>query len=422
MTQDTDPVLGLANLLRPEVLADPYPFYAQLRSYDPVHWDGEFWVLTRHTDVMAALHDPRLSAAGMGWDVSDPPDGQREVLTSMFRSLSRWMGFLDPPDHTRLRGLVHREFTPRVIEAPRPHTQQIVDHVLETVREAGSMDVIRDLASPLPVIVIAEMLGLPIEDRERLKRWSDDLARFVGQFDFPREQLPQLVRSLVDLMAYLRGVVAERRRPGNDLISGLLTAEETGDGLDEDELLANCVLLLFAGHETTTDLIGNGLAALLRHPVQLEKLRADPSLIGGAVEELLRYDCPAQLTVRVARDAVEIGGKRITEGQSVILMLGAANRDPAQFPEPDRLEITRQENQHLAFGYGIHFCLGAALARLEGQIAIGTVLRRLPAIHLATDTLEWRPSQALRGLRSLPVVFNRLAPQIRPKEPQGGLP
>jgi pimeloyl-[acyl-carrier protein] synthase len=402
----TDPAPDLSTLLRPEVLADPYPFYHRLRSHDPVHWSGECWVLTRYADVLAALQDLRLSAAGMGWDVSDLPDPEREVLTSLFRSLSRWMGFLDPPDHTRLRGLVHKAFTPRVIEALRPQTQQIVDNILDAARSAGRMDVIRDLAAPLPVVVIAEMLGLPPGDRERLKRWSDDLAAFVGRFDFPAAELPELARSLLELTAYLRAVMAERRRrPGNDLISGLLTAEEKGDVLDEDELIANCVLLLFAGHETTTDLIGNGLAALLRHPAQLERLRADPSLIGSAVEELLRYDCPAQLTVRVAREEVRIGGKRVQSGEAVTLMLGAANRDPAQFPEPDRLEIARRENPHVAFGHGIHFCLGSALARLEGQIAINAVVRRLPAIRLAAETLEWRPSQALRGLRSLPVVL-----------------
>jgi pimeloyl-[acyl-carrier protein] synthase len=406
MADATDPGLGLSNLLRPEVLADPYPFYHRLRSGDPVHWDDEFWVLTRYAEVVAALHDPRLSKARMGWDVSDLPDREREVLTPLFRSLSQWMGFLDPPDHTRLRGLVNKAFTPRVVEGLRSHTQQIVDGVLDAARGAGSMDVVRDLAAPLPVIVIAEMLGLPVEDRERLKRWSDDLAAFVGRFDYPAEKLPQLARSLLELTAYLRGAAAERRgHPGNDLISRLLAAEEKGDVLDEDELIANCVLLLFAGHETTTDLIGNGLAALLRHPEQIEKLRADASLIGSAVEELLRYDCPVQLTVRLAREDIELGGKRISGGQTVTLMLGAANRDPAQFPEPDRLEVTRRENPHVAFGHGIHFCLGAALARLEGQIAIGTVLRRLPAIRLAADTLEWRPSHALRGLRSLPVVF-----------------
>lgn len=404
MTEAQDAELGLANLLRPEVLADPYPFYARLRSADPVHWDGECWVLTRYAEVAAALHDPRLSAARTGWEVGELPDGEREALASLLGRLSRWMGFLDPPDHTRLRGLVHKAFTPRVIEALRPHAQRIVDGVLDRVRETQCMDVIRDLAYPLPVIVIAEMLGLPVEDRERLKGWSDDLAGFVGQFDFPREKLPRLARSLVELKAYLGEVAAERRRrPGSDLISGLLAAEEKGDVLDKEELLANCVLLLFAGHETTTELIGNGLTALLRHPEQLAKLRADPSLIGSAVEELLRYDSPAQITVRAAREDLETGGKRIREGESVILMLGAANRDPGQFPEPDRLEIARRENPHVAFGRGIHFCLGAALARLEGQIAIGAVIRRLPGIRLASDTLEWKPSQALRGLRALPV-------------------
>jgi cytochrome P450 len=406
MKDPTDPALSLSSLLRPEILADPYPFYHRLRSQAPVLWDSGCWVLTRYADVLAALRDPRLSAARAGWEEADLPEEEREALVPLFRSLSQWMGFLDPPDHTRLRGLAHRPFAARAVESLRPQVQVMVDDALDTAREAGGMDVIADLAAPLPVSVIAGLLGLPPGDREQLKRWSDDLAAFVARFDYPPEKLRRLARSLAELTTYLRGVVAQRRRrPGDDLISDLLAAGEDGELVTEDELLANCVLLLFAGHETTTDLIGNGLAALLRHPLETERLRADPSLIGSAVEELLRYDCPAQLTVRVARENLELGGKRINAGESVALMLGAANRDPEQFPEPDRLDITRRETQHLAFGHGIHFCLGAALARLQGRIAIGTMVRRLPGLRLDADALEWRPSHALRGLRSLAVRF-----------------
>jgi hypothetical protein len=268
------------------------------------------------------------------------------------------------------------------------------------------MDVIRDLAYPLPTIVIAEMLGVPAGDRARFKQWSDDFAVFLGSFNPTPEQQQQALASVLELKEYFRALVPElRRRPRGDLLSDLATAEEQGDMLSEEELLANCTLLLFAGHETTTNLIGNGLLALLRHPDQLHRLRAEPRLVGSAVEELLRYESPVQGTRRLAKEAVTVDGRRIERGQFVLLLLGAANRDPEQFPDPDRLDVTRSEVRHLAFGHGPHFCLGAPLARLEGQIALGTLLQRTPGLRLETETVAWREQFALRGLKSLPVSF-----------------
>jgi cytochrome P450 len=403
---DFEPTLSLSDLARPEILADPYPFYHRLRSRDPVYWDGGTWVLTGHAEVVAALHDPRLTVERVNTDVSLLPPEAQTVMGVIGQVLSMQMVFRDPPHHTRLRGLVNKAFTPRVVESMRARIGRIVDELLDAVAVSGRMDVIRDLAYPLPVTVIAEMLGVPPADRAELKRWSDDLAALLGRFDLTWDEHVRISRSITELNEYLRGIVAQRRvAPRDDLISALLAAEEHGTVLSEEELLANCMLLLLAGHETTTNLIGNGLLALLRHPDQLERLRAEPGLIATAVEELLRYDSPVQLTSRVAREELELGGKRITRGQYVSLVLGAANRDPKVFPEPDRLDVGRRENRHVAFGHGIHFCLGAALARLEGQIALGTLLRRMPTLRLETATPQWRANQALRGLQSLPVAF-----------------
>jgi pimeloyl-[acyl-carrier protein] synthase len=319
------------------------------------------------------------------------------------------MLFRDPPDHTRLRTLVSKAFTPRVIEGLRPHIQQIVDGLLDRVRDRRAMDLIADLAFPLPVIVISEMLGVPAADRDRFRQWSLDVARSLDAIALPVG--PEVIergnaarRALAD---YFRGLIAERRRrPQADLLSGLIAAEEQGDTLSQAELLATCVLLLVAGHETTVNLIGNGMLALLRHPAELRKLGAEPALLPSAVEELLRWDSPVQRTGRITATDVELGGTLIPKGALVSAVLGAANRDPAHFPEPDRLDLARPDNRHLAFGWGIHFCLGAPLARVEGQIAIGALARRLPGLALATDRPEWRESSALRGLRALPVTFS----------------
>jgi cytochrome P450 len=391
------------NPMDPEFLADPYPTYHRLRTEDPVHHSPlGFWVLTRYEDVVAALRDPRFTkepiaafvAARFG--VAVPPGLGLSMLDR------------DPPDHTRLRRLVNTAFTSRVVEGLRPHIQQIVDGLLDRVHAARAMDLIEEFAYPLPVIVICELLGVPVEDHERFKEWGLDIARGLDAILLPpdSEVGRRSVAARHALAAYFRGLIAERRAsPRGDLLSALIAAEEAGDTLSVDELLATCILLLVAGHETTVNLIGNGTLALLRHPDQLRRLRENPGLIGSAVEELLRFDGPVQRTARIPSVDVTIDGRTIGKGEMVMPFIGAADRDPAQFPDPDCLDITRAENRHIAFGWGIHFCLGAPLARVEGQIAIGTLVQRLPNLALATDRPEYRQSLTLRGLTSLPVTF-----------------
>ena len=391
------------NPMDPEFLADPYPTYHRLRAEDPVHQSPlGFWVLTRYDDVSAVLRDPRfikeplaaLVAARFGAEVP------RGVGLSM---LDR-----DPPDHTRLRGLVSKAFTPRVVDGLRSRIQQIVDELITRVQAAGSMDVIEEFAYPIPVNVICEMLGVPLADHERFKGWSLDIARGLDSIWLPPDsEVPR--RSAASRHAindYFRGLIAQRRAsPRGDLLSALIAAEEAGDKLNEEELLATCILILIAGHETTVNLIGNGVLALLRNPGELKRLRETPGLIMTVVEELLRYDGPVQRTARVASAPATIGGRTIAKGEMVMPFIGAADRDPSQFPDPDRLDLTRADNRHIAFGWGIHFCLGAPLARVEGQIAIDALVRRLPRLELMTDEPEYRQSLTLRGLKTLPIKF-----------------
>jgi cytochrome P450 len=386
----------------PEFVADPYPTYHRLRAEDPVHRSPlGFWVLTRYEDVVSVLRDPRCAKEPMVAAVSARLGIPQGVIG--LSMLDR-----DPPDHTRLRGLVSKAFTPRVVETLRPRIQAVVDDLIDRAAPAHEMDLIEAFAYPIPVIVICEMLGVPVEDHERFKGWSLDLARGLDSVmlgpDSEVAQKSGLARQ--GLAAYFRELIAERRAaPRGDLLSALIAAEEAGDRLSENELLATCILLLVAGHETTVNLIGNGTLALLRHPDQKERLRQNPGLIVSAVEELLRYDGPVQRTARTPTEDVTIGGRTIGKGEIVMPFLGAADRDPAQFPEPDRLDITRTDNRHIAFGWGIHFCLGAPLARVEGQIAINTLVRRLPKLALATDRPQYRQSLTLRGLTALPVRF-----------------
>jgi cytochrome P450 len=390
------------NPMDPEFVANPYPTYHRLRQEDPVHLSPlGFWVLTRYDDVVTALRDPRFAKEAIAAFVA----ARFGVAIS---GIGLSMLDRDPPDHTRLRGLVSKAFTPRVVETLRPHVQKIVDGLLDRVQAAGSMDLIDDFAYPLPVIVICEMLGVPVEDRDRFRQWGLDIARGLDAIMLPpdSEVTQRSAVSRTALTEYFRGLIATRRAaPRADMLSGLIAAEEAGDKLSEEELLATCILLLVAGHETTVNLIGNGTLALLRHPDQLRTLRENPGLIGTAVEELLRYDGPVQRTARIPSEDVVIGGRTIPKGDMVMPFIGAADRDPSQFPDPDRLDITRQENRHVAFGLGIHFCLGAPLARLEGQIAINTLVQRLPKLALATGTPPYRQSLTLRGLSTLPVSF-----------------
>jgi pimeloyl-[acyl-carrier protein] synthase len=391
------------NPMAPEFVADPYPTYHRLRAEDPVHHSPlGFWVLTRYADVIAMLRDPRLIkepiaafvAARFGMAV--PPGLGLSMLDR------------DPPDHTRLRGLVSKAFTPKALESLRPHIQGIVDGLLAKVEGRGEMDLIEEFAYPLPVRVICEMLGVPVADHERFKQWGLDIARGLDAIMLPpdSEVAQRSMAGRRALAAYFRELIAERRAaPREDMLSALIAAEEAGDKLNEDELMATCLLLLVAGHETTVNLIGNGSLALLRHPGELRKLRDNPGLITTAVEELLRFDGPVQRTARIPSEDITIGDHTIPKGEMVMPFLGAADRDPAQFPDPDRLDITRGDNRHIAFGMGIHFCLGAPLARMEGQIAINTMLRRLPKLALAIDKPDYRQSLTLRGLQALPVSF-----------------
>jgi len=390
------------NPMDPEFVADPYPTYHRLRTEDPVHHSPlGFWVLTRYDDVVTALRDPRLAKEAIASFVAARFGAP--VPATGLSMLDR-----DPPDHTRLRGLVSKAFTPRVVEGLRPRIQQIVDALLDGAAARGSMDLIEEFAYPIPVIVICEMLGVPVEDHEHFKGWSLDIARgldliWLGPDSEVGRRSIAARQALAD---YFRGLIAQRRAaPRTDLLSGLIAAEEAGDKLNEVELLATCILLLIAGHETTVNLIGNGTLALLRHRDQLERLQREPGLIGSAIEELLRFDGPVQRTARIPSEDVTIGRHTIAKGEMVMPFIGAADRDPAQFADPDRLDIGRTDNRHIAFGWGIHFCLGAPLARLEGQIAINTLVRRLPKISLATDVPEYRQSLTLRGLKALPVSF-----------------
>ena len=421
-------ILVRKSLVHPGYVTDPYPHYKKLRSAEPVRRDPllPVWVVTRYAEVTTVLRDGRFRRDPFAGD--EMPAVVREQLgasddrrwTPAGGSMSQQMLFLDPPQHTRIRAAFARAFSGRAVQDLRPRIQQITDRRLERAERTGSMDLIRDLAYPLPTVVIAELLGFPPEDYERLKTWSDDFAATLGLNPTDDEQ-QRAARSLGEIRTYFDAVVRGlRARPRDNLLSDLLTAERDGGagGLTREELFANCVLLLAAGHETTTNLIGNGVLALLRHPEQLAALRADPALIGPAVEELLRYDSPVQWTSRVAAADLDLAGRPIRRGAFVLASLGAANRDPAAFPDPDRLDLRRfaappkepapagPRPRHLAFGHGIHFCLGAALARMETETAVGALVTRFPRLRLAPGArLRWHKGLTFRGVKSLPLVL-----------------
>jgi pimeloyl-[acyl-carrier protein] synthase len=373
-----------------QLQGDPYRLYAQLRAAGRVLWSEQLgrWMVSGHPEALAVLKDSRMS--------SDPTRADGRPSASDLPPLS--MLFLDPPDHTRLRTLVLRAFTPRVVEGLRARVQELVDHALDRACDRGGLDLIADLASPLPATVIAELLGVPAEEHEVIK----DLS-IAGSLDpIALDQAPPIAaRRELDL--YLTAAIDRRRQqPRDDLISRLIDAEERGDRLDAGELVRMCVLLLVAGHETTVNLIGNGVNALLDHPDQLARLRAHPELLDAAVEEMLRFDSPVQTAGRVVTEPLELGGRSLPRGQEVLVLLGAANRDPAVFPDPGRLDVSRTPNPHLSFARGIHFCLGAPLARLEGQVAIGSLVRRFPRLERA-GAPQRRPAITFRGFASLPV-------------------
>jgi hypothetical protein len=411
VSEKSGSVLSLYHLLDPEVLADPYPLYRRLRTDDPVHWDAflHAWVCTRYDDVVRVLHD--FSAAR-----TPTPDQLTAMglshLNPIAQLMVRLMLFMEGASHTRLRGLCSQAFTPARVEALRAHIQDIANRLLDSVLPQGEMELIADFAAPFPSIVTAELLGVPTSDHRQLKSWSADFAEMLGNFQHNPDRATRVLSTLTEMTAYFQDAINEQRvRPREGLVHSLLAANVNGDRLSDQEVAASLIVTMVGGQETTMNLIGNGILSLLRNRDVLEELRNDLSLIPSAVEELLRYESPSQHTARLAPDDVEIGGKQIHKRQAVIAVMGAANRDPERFPDPDRLDLRRKDNRHVAFGFGAHFCFGAPLARMEAQIAFTTILQRLNNLRLKPGSITWRENLGLRGLTALPVSFAASQPR-----------
>lgn len=412
--------LMTVNIAGAEFKRDPYPFYARARAEAPVCKvtlpdKQTAYLVTRYDDVVQGLKDQRLVKDRKN---AMTPEQLRKLpwMPPMFEPLASNMLDQDAPNHTRLRGLVHQAFTSRRIALLAERAQALADSLLDAVASSGKIELIRDYALPIPVTIIAEMLGVPERDRHAFHRWSNAVVKSTAS----RWGMLALIPTVLRFMRYIRRLVALRRAdPQDDLLTALVQASQAGDQLSEDELVAMVLLLLIAGHETTVNLIGNGTFALLRNPQQLARLKAEPALIKPAIEELLRYESPVEMaTERYAREDIALAGTAVPRGSLVLLVLASANRDEAQFPRAAELDITRAPNRHLAFGQGIHYCLGAPLARLEGEIAIGTLLRRLPDLRFSTppEALSWRHGLILRGLDALPLRFTPVRAVVRDAE------
>ena len=399
----TDPFISLSK----EFLDNPYPTFARLREEAPVFWSekGKYWIVSRYQDANSILRDLHYEKGIQRWKAFNPLIKLVPQLSEQLKFRGKSMLNQDPPDHTRLRSLVNKAFTPTMVNQMRSHIESIADDLIGQVEKRREMDLVAEFAFILPVTVIAEMLGVPPKDRDQFKEWSHHLTAALE----PSPDIPRLMKAAgasQHLMAYLRPLIEERRKdPQADLISALVQAEEEGNKLSPEELVSNLILLLVAGHETTVNLIGNGVLALLRNPDQLDLLKSKPELLPTAVDEFLRYESPVQFVRRAAGGDMELAGQHLREDDMLFVLLGSANRDPNQFEHPDTLDITRTNNKHLAFGSGIHHCLGSSLAQLEGQIAIGTLLKRLPNLQLKTNRLEYKVPFALRGVKTMPVTF-----------------
>jgi cytochrome P450 len=402
-------------ILAPAAVADPYSYLGALRTEDPVYWNARYrsWVLTRHEDVSTAMTDPRFSSDRIAPMIArERSKGRPDLdLVETLELLNGWLVFRNPPEHTRFRRLVHKAFSPRIIASMRGEVQRVSDELVDAAQAKagadGVIDLIHEVAYPLPAIVIASMLGVPPEDRDAFKNWSDDISALVfGALEDPdRHRRARLGMS--ELVGYISSLLNHvRAAPGQDLASALVQARDGDQALTEEELVAICVNLLFGGHETTTNLIANGVLAFINHPDQADLLRRDPALVSPAVEEVLRYDGPAKAVVRVAGADIEMGGKTIQAGDRVFVMLSGANHDPEVFDHPEKLDINRSRGAHLAFGVGVHYCLGATLARLEGSIVIPQIMSRFPDIALADEELQWDSVILTRGLKRLPVLLS----------------
>jgi cytochrome P450 len=394
-----------------EILQDPYPTYARLHEEGPLHYldvGGQWavWSIISHAECSSIAKDPRLSAKRAHQLTLLLPIERQSEFSELTRMLSLWMIFMDPPEHTRLRKLLNKGFSPAAVEGLRPQVEAIVNQMLETLPRGSEVDLMRDFANALPVRIISDMLGIPQEMSDTFVNWSRAIAVFRGSPDRTVEQARAAQDALIELTNFFRKTVADRRRnKGNDLISLLIDIEEEGEVLTEEELYAQCIALLFAGHETTRNLIGNGMYTLLQHPREAAELRGKPEMIRTAVEEILRFESPVQFTARVLKEEIEVCGQRVPKRGSILCMLGAANRDPKQFKDPNQLNLKRLNNQHLAFSAGPHFCIGSQLARLEGQIAILNLLQRFPKMKLTGPKPQWASTFGFRGLKSLPVIM-----------------
>jgi cytochrome P450 len=393
-----------------EILQDPYPTYARLHEGGPLHYLGvggnSVWAVVGHAECSAVAKDPRCSAKRAHKLLAPLPVERRAEFNELAHMFGLWMIFMDPPEHTRLRKLLNKGFSPAAMEGLRPRVEGIVDLMLNRLQPGSDIDLMSAFANLIPVRMIMEMLGIPLELHDTLVDWSNTIARFRGSPTPTVEQAEQAQQALRNMMEFFREAVAERRRnKGTDLISLLIDIEEQGEVLTEEELYAQCTALLFAGHETTRNLIGNGMYALLRNPQQLAELRENPEIIRSAVEELLRFESPVQFTARVLKENLEICGQKIPRNFTILCMLGAANRDPKQFKDPDQLNLKRLNNQHLAFSAGPHFCIGNQLARLEGQVALLKLVQHFPQMKLAGPKPEFGGTFGFRGLKSLPLTL-----------------
>lgn len=386
-------------------LEDPYPLYHRLRAEDPVHWSDrlESWMLTRYDDVLSANRDRRLASDRVSVNMGALTEPDRVKYKALGDHVSNWLGFTDPPKHTRMRKMIGQTFNQDLAETMGDRIREIVDGLLEKIEAKGEMDLVDDFAYPLPATLICDILGIPGGYRRQFRDSIENLTAFVGAVGPALARVADKAeRSRRELTAFFRDLASERRRePQQDLISALAAVEGKEGGLTEDELLG--LIVFDAGHDTTASFIANGVLSLVRNPTEMEKLRRDPTLMETAIEEFLRYESPIQFDTRLATADLEIGGKRIREGQTVILVRGAANRDPEQFPDPDRLDVGRRDNKHLAFGWGAHFCLGAPLARVEGQIAFSGLLNRFPNLYLKNEQVEWLENMSMRCPKSLPI-------------------
>ncbi len=395
----------------PATLADPYPIFTRLRDEDPCHWSPRLrsWVLTRYDDVKAVCLDrERLSSDRLRPFFASMPPAESSRIGDIVRYLSLWMVFKDPPEHTRLRRLSGRVFSAKAMQAMRPQAEAIAQWLLAQLDGREQIDLVADFAGPLPCLVIMAMLGVPREELAEVKRMSDEIALFIGSSRTSAQKYDTAQAATLEMAAFFRALIADRReQPRDDAISQLVHLRDGDDAFTEDELIATCILMLFAGHETTTNHIANGMLSLMRFPGEMEKLRADPSLGAAAVEELLRYDGPSGAQVRLVAQAHELHGKTLEVGQRIFIMLNAANRDPRAYAEPDRVDLARDGVPHLTFGYGMHICLGFPLARTEGLVAFPALLAHYAHIEPLTQSPEWLNSLVFRGMKALPVAVRR---------------